>query len=115
VALLADAASVTRPPAPGRNDGDAVKYEMAGRRGGGGGAPAVPVAPGETKIHFSPLFQTYEAHEASEMSLFRSTVMGTPSPPKSPLTRSTVPLEFTPATIPTWSAQPPAGVDSQGG
>jgi hypothetical protein len=110
VAFLADAARVTSPPAPGRNDGDAVRDEMAGKRGGG-----ARTAPGETKIHFSPLFQTSEAHEASEMLLFCSTVMGTPPPPKSPLTRSTVPLECTPTTIPTWSAQLPDGADSHGG
>ena len=109
-ALLADTVSVTSPPAPGRNDGDAVKDEIAGERGGGALA-----APGETKIHFSPLFQTAEAHEAIEMLLSCSTVMGIPSPPKSPLTRSTVPLEFTATTIPTWSAQLPAGVDAHGG
>ena len=86
VAWLADTARVTCPPAPGRNDGDAVNDEMAGKRGRAGagrcgrGARTVP---GETKIHFSPRFQTCEAHEASEMSLFCSTVMGTPPPPKS--------------------------------
>jgi hypothetical protein len=34
-----------------------------------------------------------------EMLLFRSTIMGTPPPPKSPLTRSTVRLEFTATTF----------------
>ena len=72
VAWPADTASVTWPPASGRIVGDAVKDEIAGEGGcgvlggAGDGGRTGQTAPGETKIHFSPRFQTWEAHEAME-------------------------------------------------